>query len=419
MKNNFGRKLLSAGISVALAGSVIGLGASAASAAESNTLVFWSATASVGETNAYRVVAEAFVKAYPKYKVEFREAGLPGAYGSALTTALQAGNGPDIFKTAPGLGQLDSTVNMARAKLLMDLGTTKAKAFNPAAEASSLNNGGKVYALGLGLVVGTSLYNKTLYEKDGMGAWPTTYAALLKKCAQAKTNGRTMFTLAGAMAQNAGIMVMSMLQNTYTDKTWAAKRINGKVNFANDPGYRKTLEQVVEMNKAGCFQAGAAGAQADVFASNFFGRKSYAMFAPASLSVAWGANFPGEELRAIYFPGTTAAKTIIPASTNYALSVNAKTKAPTAAKAFINYMTGAGAALFLKTTGYIGYGKSATAAVQYEKMMPFVKTGKTYPLPNSQYTNASVYDALGKGVQGLLLGTTAPSKVLKTMDSNW
>jgi raffinose/stachyose/melibiose transport system substrate-binding protein len=405
---------------MAVAASLVGLGTTSANAAESTTLTIWSADAAVGEVNAYRLAAEAFQKAYPQYNVVFREAGQTGFYQPAVATALQAGNAPDVFMTAPGVGQVHSTVTLGKAGYLMDLSVTKAKTFNPAAEAGFLNVGKKVYGLGLGLVLGTTLYNKTLYEKDGLGKWPTTFADLLKKCAAAQDKGKTLYALAGAMGPNAGISSLTMAGLTYKDATWTAKRLANKVSFSTDLGWRRNLQNIVDMNNAGCFQKGVAGSGANIFSDIFFAQKTYAIFAPASLSVAWGGNFPaGTELRATYIPAANAKDTVVPASTNYALSVNAKTKAPTAAKAFINYMTGAGSNIFMGSGGYIGYGKGATAKVQYEYLMPFVKAGRTYPLPNNAFTNGKVYESLQKGVQGLLLGSTTITKVLGAMDKNW
>ena len=423
MIKNRGGKLVAALAATALAAtSVVALGG-VANAAESNTITLWAPTANAGMPNQYEAVAKAFEAKYPQYNVEFKEVGQAGNYATVISTALQAGNAPDVFKVAPGIGQADSLVTLARAKYLKDLSSTTASKINPASAASSLNLAGKVYGLGLDLTAGDVVANLSLMEKDGL-KWPTTFGEMLTQCKTAVDKGRTFFGLAGGMVPNLQLLVAALSQNTYIDKDWSAKRQARKVTFANDSGWRTTFDQVRQMKAAGCFQKGAeAGGFADAIDANFFGKKAYAVFVPGSTSIPFSNYVPplkGETIVTAYIPAVKAANTRIPASVNYALGVNAKTKASKAALAFINFAsTAAGQSAFQKITGGLPMDGKGTLLKEYNLIKPLLTAGKTFDLPFASFTNTQVSTVMAKGAQGLLTGQTEIGKILKAMDSAW
>jgi raffinose/stachyose/melibiose transport system substrate-binding protein len=422
MIKNRGGKLVAALATAALAAtSVVALGG-VANAAESNTITLWGPTAQAGLPNQYEEVAKAFVKKYPQYKVDFKEVGAAGSYATVVSTALQAGNAPDVFKVAPGIGQADSLIPLARAKYLKDLSSTTAGKINPASAASSLQIGTKVYGLGMDLTAGDVVANLTLMQTDGL-TWPTTFAQMLTQCQTAVAKGHVFFGLAGGMVPNLQLLMAALGQNTYIDKTWSAKRQTGKVSFANDLGWRTSFDQVKQMKAAGCFQKGAeAGGFADAIDANFFGHKAYAVFVPGSTSIPFSGVPPIKNDRIVtaYVPAVKAANTRIPASVNYALAVNAKTKASKAATAFINFAaTTAGQSVFQKVTGGLPMDGKGTLPKQYDIIKPLLLAKKTFDLPFASFTNTQVSTVMAQGAQGLLTGQTEISKILKAMDAAW
>lgn len=421
MIKNRGAKLLSALVATALAAtSVVALGGVANAA---STITLWAPSSAAGE-NPYKKVATLFEAKYPQYKVEFKELAAV-TYPTALSTALQGGNGPDVFKTAPGQGAPDSVVTLAKAKLLLDISSTGAAKINPVGSRANLGIGNKTYGLGLEVGAGTMVANYTLLKEEGF-SWPTNYAGLLKLCTAAKAKGRVTIAIAAGVVRNLTLAVSAMAQNTYSDQTWVAKRFAGKVNFANDLGWRRTMEQFVEMEKAGCFQDGAiAHSEPQSIDTYFKFRKAYAVFVPGNLSTQVARFWPPlaeakDQVVTTYFPPVVAGKGYVPMSVNYAFSANAKTKQSAAVRAFINFAaTKAGQSGFQAINGGLPLDGSGTVPASFAPIVPFIKAGRTYENPNNTYTNAKVADILGKGIQGMLTGQTAPSKVLKAMDSAW
>jgi len=413
----------------ALVASTLGLCVStAADAAESKSFTLYVPTAQSGD-NPYVAVAKAFMAANPKYKVKVTEVA-GDAYATGLQTSLQAGNAPDVFRTEPGRGNTMSLVPLAKKGFLMPLNGTKVSAVNPAAARADLNVGSKVYGVSLELTAGGMVANETLLKADGL-TWPKTFDELLNDCQTAKSKGKSFIALAGSVAQNTGLFAMSLLgSNVYAaNPSWNVDRAKGKVKFANSPGWRAALNQILEMKNASCFQDGAVGADFSTgIDANFFAHKAYAVFVPGSVSFVFKNFVPptkGEDIVTEAFPATKAANTVLPVAVNYALSVNAKTKAKAAVTAFINFVASkAGQSVYQKISGGLPtLGKLSATSVPdadaYRNVITLVNAKKTYPFPDKGFSKADVYVALGNGVQGLLTGQATVTQVLQSLDAAW
>lgn len=413
----------------ALAASTLALsGSVAAQAAEPNTFSLYVPVWQAGDSP-YVAVANAFMKANPKYKIKITEVA-GDAYSNGLQTSLQAGNGPDVFRTEPGNGNTMSLVPLAKKGFLLPLNGTAVPSVNPASAAADLNVGSRIYGAALDLTAGSMVANETLMKADGV-TWPTTFDGLLDACTAAKKKGKSFIALAGAMTPNTGLFAMSMIGGDLylNDSTWNSRRQAGKVSFASSAGWKTALNKIVQMKNANCFQDGAAGADfGSGIDANFFAHKAYAVFVPGSTSVVFKKFVPptrGEDIVTEAFPGTTAAQTAVPASVNYALSVNAKTKAKTAVTAFINFVASpTGQTTYQKLSGGLPTTAKLTAtnvpdADAYRKVIDLANSKKTYPFPDKGFTNGAVYVALGTGVQGLLTGQATVAQVLQSMDAAW
>jgi raffinose/stachyose/melibiose transport system substrate-binding protein len=418
------RIIAAAAASILVSAGLIGVNGVAANAASSNnTIVFHVPTVlPAGTPSPWEAVVNAFEKANPQYTVTIKYLGATGSYQTELATELVAGNGPDVFKVSPGQGQGDSIINLAKAGFLADLSKTKAATANPKGSLSVMGIGGKTYGLGTGVTPGVVVANFSLLQKDGL-TWPTTFGDLLTDCKTAVSKGKTFFGLAGGMVPNDQLLVESLLQTTYKDTTWAAKRLAGKVTFAKDAGYKQALQQIISMKSAGCFQAGAeAGGFADAIDQNFFGSKVYAVFVPGSTAIPFGKFVPplqGQTIQAAYIPAVKAADTRVPASINVGIAVNSKTKASAAAKAFVNFFASdAGQAAYQAITGDAPMNKP-DSRTEFAPIAGLLSAGKTFEVPLNTFTSNAVSDALGKGVQGLLTGQATVAQILQSMDAAW
>ncbi len=391
---------------------------------EATELSFYFPTAESGD-NPYQALADAFMKANPGVTINVEEAG-GDTYGQGLTTKLQAGNAADVFQTAPGRGQLHSVLTLAEAGYLASLDDTAAATTIPAGSEDQFQSGGKTYAQGLDFTVAGIVANLALMQKDGIAAYPTTYAELITDCGIAKANGHSFFVLAGSMPPNTGFFSMVMSGELVYGKTpsWNADRQDGKVTFADDQGWQGVLGRFTELNDAGCFQKSPEAGTFDTITNNLVGEKSYAGAIPSGAAFGLGganknANFVVEP-----FPAASADKAIVSASVNYALSINAKSDPGkiALAKRFLDFASSAdGSSVFPSVSGNLPVvGADFTKLPpQYGGVAQLLTDGKTYALPNSAWESPAVYAALGTGVQGILTGQATVSDVLSEMDSSW
>jgi raffinose/stachyose/melibiose transport system substrate-binding protein len=417
MIKNRGGKLVAAFAATALAAtSVVALGGVANAA---NEITIWGVNAQQGKSG-WTEVVNAFKAKYPQYTVNYKEVGVTGTYQQSIVTALQAGNAPDVFKVASGMGEVDSLQKLAKAKYLLDLDGTSAKNFAPALERSGFQYGGKTYGLPVDKNVGVVVANLTLMATDGL-TWPKTFGELLTQCKTAVSKGRTFFGFAGGATPNQNLINAATGQVAYDD---TLKKVAGKLDFANSTGWRKNFENQIAMKDAGCFQKGyEAGGFGDAIDARFFGKQSYAVFVPGGTSNVFRNFVPpmkGQDVVTAYIPADKAADTRIPVSLDYAWAANAKTTNAAAVKAFINFAASpAGQKPYTDAAGSLSVKGGETLGDNYKLMVPFLKAGKTYPIPYTLFSNSQVTARMAAGTIGTMSGQAGISKVLKAMDSAW
>jgi raffinose/stachyose/melibiose transport system substrate-binding protein len=180
---------------VALAASALVAGAAiqpAYAANERDTITLLYPAVESGQ-DPYKALAEAFVAANPRYKVNLSTVAGP-SYGTAVRTQLQAGTAADIISTTPGRGNTQGVMELAEAGYLADISSTRAATTIPKGSESSFKKGTKVYAQGMDFTITGPVVNDALMKEDGL-TWPTTFAELLSQCAVAKAKGHTFLKL--------------------------------------------------------------------------------------------------------------------------------------------------------------------------------------------------------------------------------
>jgi raffinose/stachyose/melibiose transport system substrate-binding protein len=178
------------------------------------------------------------------------------------------------------------------------------------------------------------------------------------------------------------------------------------------------------MNGADCFQPGAAGGGFDAITSGITQGTSLGAFVPGGAATELMNATPGLKLEIRPFPPAAGQKQFLLASPNYALAINAKADAAqkTAAQEFLNWLAEpANAAEFTKIEGQVPIAgvENAELAAQYAAVKDLLAKGDYVPLPNLDWPNPAVYDALAKGAQGLLSGQGSVESVLESMDKAW
>jgi raffinose/stachyose/melibiose transport system substrate-binding protein len=118
-----------------------------------------------------------------------------------------------------------------------------------------------------------------------------------------------------------------------------------------------------------------------------------------------------------------SGKDYVYASANYAFSINAAAKNKDAAKAFLAWAAQPEQTkAFAEIDGALpvsGLDKYDFEGGAYKNVGDLIKNGNYGPLPNIQWPNSAVYDALATGVQGIITGQKSPDEVLQAMDAAW
>jgi len=346
-------------------------------------------------------------------------------YGDTLRTQLQAGNASDVIETEAGSGQTRSVLPLAKAKFLEPLGDA-VKAMIPSGSESLVTLDGTVYGAPLGISYAGLIYNEAAASAAGITSFAKTENELLSQCAQATSAGKTLFVLAGATVPNAGITASIIAATRVYAETpdWNQQRLDGKVTFAASPGWKNTLETVKKLYDAGCFQAGAEGAGFDAITNGLTSGTNISFFGPVSNASQLQSAAPEQKFVAQAFPPATSSdKAFGVASPTYSLSINAASPNKDAANKFLAWVAEPEqAGLFAEVSGLLpttGLSTMDLSTTIYAAVADQIKNGDFTPLANSDWPNASVYDALATGVQGLLTGQSTVESVLASMDTAW
>lgn len=372
----------------------------------------------------FQTLAERYMETHPDVKITFNP--LPNdSYDQTIRTQLQAGNAPDVLVTSPGSGHGRGILPLSEAGFLEPL-SESAKALVPVGSEALFGTDGNVYGQATEITVVGAVTNDTASQTAGVSDFPADWQSLEEECASVAGEGKSLFALAGAAPPNAGMLgLTTAATRVYAqDPQWNEKRANGETTFADSDGWKAALQSILDMNEAGCFQPGAAGAGFDAITNGMVSGTSLAAFVPAPTSAQLKSQAQGSKFSVRAFPPAESSdKSFIYASANYAFSINAASENKEAATEFLEWaaqpeqtkefaeIDGA-----LPVSGIEEYDFSNSP---YQPVAELIQNGQYGPLPNAAWPNSSVYDALATGVQGLLTEQKSVDDVLAAMDTAW
>lgn len=410
-------------IPVAAALGLAGCSGSTGAAGDEGVEVSFTYATSNTLQNPYETLAEKYMDENPNVTITLNPQP-NDKYGETTRTQIQAGNASDVIQTAPGEGQGQSVVSLGEAGFLEPLGDT-AKNLVPAENESLFGVDGKIYGQPLDFTVNSIVVNETTVDSAGLDSFPASEKDLLAACADLSAQGKSLMVLAGAAGPNTGLtaQAISATRVYQDDPQWSEKRANGEVTFADSDGWKDTLQTILDMHEAGCFQPGAEGAGFDAITNGLAQGTSISSFIPGGSAVEIGRTAADQKWGIHPFPANDGGTSFVLASSNYALSVNAASKNKEAAQAFVDWMGQpaqshefAEISGQLPVTGVEDYDFSGSI---YAPVEDSLKAGNYTTLPNALWPNPKVYDALSTGVQGLLTDQLDIAKVLESMDAAW
>ena len=387
-------------------------------AADSFSLTF---NAAAGGTSPWETLAETYTE---ETGVEVETTSLPpDSYGLTLRTQLQGGNAPDVMVLNPGAGIPESVLPLAEAGHLEPLGDESA-ALIPEGSDDLFGIDGQNYAQPTDLIPVGMAYNAAAAEEAGVED-PEDFEQLLEACQTLADDGKSFLAVAGSAPPNTGLMTMGIAATRVYAETpdWDAQRAAGDVTFADSEGWQETLQAVVDMNEAGCFQEGVAGGGFDAITQGLTQGTSLAAFVPGAAATELNNATEGLELTIQDFPPAEGGERFLLASPNYSLAINAAADDATkqAAQDFLAWMAEPeNAAQFTEIQGGVAItGPDENLSPVYEPVAGLLEDGDYVPLPNLNWPNPSVYDSLASGISGLLAGQGDVQSVLEAADQAW
>jgi raffinose/stachyose/melibiose transport system substrate-binding protein len=398
-----------------------GSGGSGGSGEAADSFSFAFGNAAGTQESPWIVMAEKYAE---ETGVEIETQGLPpDSYGLTLRTQLQGGNAPDLMVVSPGAGQDNAVLPLAEAGYLEPLGDDSTGLI-PEGNEGLFQVDGETYAQPTDLVPVGMLWNVGAASDSGVEV-PEDIDALIDACEPLAGEGKSFFAVAGSVPPNPGLMTMAISASRVYGETpdWNQQRAAGDVTFADDEGWQETLQTVVDMNEAGCFQQGAAGGGFDAITQGITQGTSLSAFVPGGAATELMNATPGLELNIQPFPPASGGDPFLLASPNYALAVSAESDDATkqAAQDFLAWLAEPeNAAAFVEASGGVAItGPDENINPVFEPVADLLDSGSYVALPNLEWPNPGIYDALAVGVQGLIAGQGDVQSVLESVDQAW
>jgi raffinose/stachyose/melibiose transport system substrate-binding protein len=394
-------------------------GSSEGGAADSFTFAFGNAGGT--QESPWIVMAEKYSE---ETGVQVETQGLPpDSYGLTLRTQIQGGNAPDVFVVSPGAGQENAVLPLAEAGYVEPLGDASTDLI-PAGNEALFQIDGETYAQPTDIIPVGMVWNVGAAADAGVEA-PEDIDALIDSCGQLTDEGKSFFAIAGSVPPNPGLMTMAISATRVYAETpdWNQQRADGDVTFAGDEGWEETLQTVVDMAEGNCYQPGAAGGGFDAITQGITQGTALSAFVPGGAATELMNATPGLELNIQPFPPASGGDPFVLASPNYALAVSAEADDATkqAAEDFLAWLAEPeNAAQFVEVSGGVAItGPDENLNPVFEPLADLLTEGSYVALPNLEWPNPAVYDALAVGAQGLLSGQGDIGSILEAMDQAW
>lgn len=199
-------------------------------------------------------VIEAFAAKNPDIAVEY-EIKTPDQYYALLSTAIQAGEAPDLFWTN-GTATTD-LANLVKQEAVMDLTGKVDVSGYPGMSLAMTRLGGRSYLTpGASIDTRAVFYNKDIFAKHGV-AVPKTLAEFEAALAKFKAAGVVPISLGGRFTWSILFHFEPILAAVAPD--WLDEAVAGKARVT-DPRVAAAFEKMLEWGRKGYYGPGYLGA---------------------------------------------------------------------------------------------------------------------------------------------------------------
>jgi raffinose/stachyose/melibiose transport system substrate-binding protein len=371
---------------------------------------------------AWNVLIKNFEHAYPNITVNVTY-GSTAAIEQLEATELAAGTAPDLLFVTPGCGSPVAVCVLAKAgDLAPMIDKPWAKRSLPLVTSVEKLNGA-LYTFQPVFSPYGIFTNDGLFAKLGLKV-PQTFSQLLAVCQKAKAVGTWALDISGGSPTTVGFTILGLATPlVYGQGThWAAALKAGTVSFDGTAGWRQALQEFVDMNKAGCFEPGAAGNDGlRLFAQG----QGLMMEGPSSHKGDIDAGSPQFSYSFHPFPATTApGQPLAFLELNPAVGVNAHSSAQNqgAAQTFVDFVARPKQdALYARITGGLTQDEFLKGQIPaFMSDFATIFNDDEYVVqPLLALGNPKVWEAVLTDGIGLITGQGTPDSMLQAMDAAW
>ncbi|MBY4208083.1 extracellular solute-binding protein [Rhodococcus fascians] len=351
--------------------------------------------------------------------------------GSVLSTQIQAGSGPDIVGLVGGSGAPPSVFQFAAGDKLADLSSTPWAADLPEFTKPAVTFEGTVAALPALTYVVASIYNASLFERQGLEV-PETFDELLAACSSIRGENPDMIPIAWpgtSPVYMIDFILMGAMSEVYAQNPdWDDQRARGEVKFQTTPGWKAAVERVIRLKDAECFGPSTPSDTFQQSVSQVASEQAAMMIGGDILLPVVRAANEKDQFGVFPVPGTTPEETYVLLDPAGNFAINAASDNADAARKFIDFLaTSDQSDRFSKSIGTVSrqdYARSSDPGVAAEALgedhsllAPYASRfvlNPTYTWPSS-----TIVTALSDAGQGLFTGQSTPDDVLQAADDAW
>jgi raffinose/stachyose/melibiose transport system substrate-binding protein len=410
--------LVAAALVVAACGSKDN-GAKGASGSSGTLSVAFPATAQAG----WQKVIEDFKKANPDVRVNPTFAPF-ASFFQLVSTQLQSNAGPDVFYVPPGSSLALSLQNAAAAGRIAPLDDRPWVKDIADQYKDVVSRDGKVYGLVNGVFTGFMLTNEDKFSELGLKP-PTTMPELLSMCSTISKKGLTPVAIGGGFPPDLvnliGILVPNYVDGP--DPNWIDERNADRTTFAKSPGWRKSLQRIVDMKDAGCFDKGVAGTSRQAATARFASGKAlmYPIIQPQLATVL--AAKPTFKWSVAPVPGDGPDTTYLSVMVDPLIGINAKSKNTALADKFVDFVATPGESKAYNAAQQTIAPADYVAGRFPEFMAPlspyFKSGGNSVVSELNEWKTASTNATLSSDLAGLLTGQKKVDDILAALDRTY
>lgn len=400
------------------------------------TLTYW---AVVPTQSQYDTLYKRFHELYPNITIDFRQFQDAGEYNQQLSTALSAGEGPDMFMVFNNqVDRMENFVEPVEERLNSQWGANWKDQYIAVAIPGATAKDGKLIGIPIGVESQEYvLYNQALADQLGLKMPPKNYDELKQMADTINAKGNGLIPIAlGAKDKWHITGFFIMIANQFgPGKIYQAEA--GQLSWS-DPDLLAAMQAWKKMFDDGLFQEGATGLATypDARDQYYYSRKSV-MFPTGSWHVGSYALPPkGEKIgtaiekdptNAFLFPqiGPNPAKATASVSWIQAINAAAPQEKKDAAWLWFDFFThGEGAQLFtdLLQASPVIKGMQPRTLDQ----LPFDSDRQSVKMLSDSLANAEgamrfkypeLEEAVGTALQEVATGQTTPEQALKNIQS--